>query len=77
MTMKDLISEVLKLNPDERRYVGDLALSSLGEGDRSWLTAAEQQHISERLQAYEKNPTSFLSWDDVKAQLAKQRANSK
>ncbi|MGN6369574.1 MAG: addiction module protein [Phycisphaerae bacterium] len=73
MVKSDLVAEVLKLDPTEREYLRDVLNASLEKDVPCELTAEEQATILRRLEDYRKNPDSFLSWDQVKAQLAEQR----
>jgi putative addiction module component (TIGR02574 family) len=73
MVRKELIEQILSLDTADREYVRDVLLASLTD-ESPELTSEDQQEILRRIDAYQKKPDSFVSWEHVKAQLAKERA---
>ena len=74
MTKKELIQKVLALPPSDREEVVDEVLASLSDDLPSQLSPAEQQEMLRRVKEFETHPENFVSWEEVKAQLAAQRA---
>jgi putative addiction module component (TIGR02574 family) len=74
MVRNELIEEILRLDASDREYVRDVVMASLTEDLPPQLSPAEQQEVVRRVQAYDANPQSYLTWEHVKGQLAAQRA---
>ena len=71
MSKTDIMSELPKLTPDERREILD-KIWELDGGD--WLdsgelTNADRVLIEQRLAEHEGNPESSVPWDDVEDRL--------
>jgi putative addiction module component (TIGR02574 family) len=76
MSKTDIMSELPKLTPDERREILD-KIWELDGGD--WLdsgelTNADRVFIEQRLAEHEGNPDAAVSWNEVEARL-RQRFN--
>src|SRR5262245_48036459 len=76
MSKTDIMSELPKLTPDERREILD-KIWELDGGD--WLdsgelTPADRALIEQRLAEHERNPDAAVPWDEVEARL-RQRFN--
>jgi len=64
------LSEVLKLPVDERLELVESIWNSIAEfPDSLELTAEQKAELDRRLDEYEADPTSGISWSDLKAQL--------
>jgi putative addiction module component (TIGR02574 family) len=74
MVRNDLIQEILKLDSTDREYVRDVVMASLSDELPAQLSPADQQEVLRRLEAYEKHPDTFQTWEQVQTQLAAQRA---
>ena len=77
MVKSDLVSEILKLDAVDREYIRDVLNSSLESDAACGLTPEEQAVILRRLEDFRKDPASFLSWEQVQAQLAEQRGRKR
>jgi putative addiction module component (TIGR02574 family) len=76
MSKTDILTELPKLSPDERREILD-KIWELDGGD--WLdsgelTDAERVLVEQRLAEHEANPDAAVPWDEVEARL-RQRFN--
>lgn len=64
------LSEVLKLPVDERLKLVESIWNSIAEfPDSLELTAEQKTELDRRLDEYAADPTSGISWSDLKAQL--------
>jgi len=71
MSKSEILTELPKLQPAERREILDKLLEL--EAD-DWLDARdlsdeERRIIGERLEAHRKNPDAAIPWDDIEAEL--------
>jgi hypothetical protein len=73
MVRNELIEEILKLRSTDREYVRDVVLASLTDELPPQLSPADRKEVRRRIREYDKNPSSFLSWKQVKKRLAAQR----
>jgi putative addiction module component (TIGR02574 family) len=76
MGKTDILTELPRLSPDERREILD-KIWELDGGDwldRGELTDAERVLIEQRLAEHEANPNAAVPWDEVEARL-RQRFN--
>lgn len=71
MSKSEILTELTKLNPAERREVLSKLLELEGEDwlDASDLTDEERRIIEERLEAHKKNPDAAIPWDNIEAEL--------
>lgn len=77
MSKADILAEIEKLSPQDRNDIR-LRLAELDNED--WLEAdelsdADKRLIESRLDECERQPQSFVSWEEAKAQL-KSRSRS-
>jgi putative addiction module component (TIGR02574 family) len=77
MSTAEILRELPKLQPDERRVVRAKLNELDGVADEVWidggeLTEEEKAMLDARLADYEKNPEAGSSWEEVKARLRKQ-----
>lgn len=62
-----LLNEILRLSVSERLELIEIIWDSLATtGDEPELTDAQRQELDCRLEAYQQNPTSGSSWEEVK-----------
>jgi putative addiction module component (TIGR02574 family) len=73
MVRNELIQEILQLDTLHREYIRDVILASLSD-EPSQLSPDEQAELQRRIEAYDKNPEGYLTWEQVKEKLAEQRA---
>jgi putative addiction module component (TIGR02574 family) len=70
MTKAEIREQALKLPPEERvELVEALNVSLLEEPLSDW----QRELLDERLDALEREPDDTLSWEEVKASLARDR----
>ena len=74
MVRNDLIQEILRLDSTDREYVRDVVMASLSDELPAQLSPEDQREILRRIEAYERHPETFQSWEQVQAQLAEHRA---
>lgn len=68
MTRNELVAELLKLDPEERmRAAEDLWQSVADEAFE--LSAEEMQEIERRMEEHERDPSSAIPWEVVRARL--------
>jgi len=77
MVRNELIEEILSMPSADRQYVRDVVLASLANDLPSQLSAAERKKVMRRLAAYDKNPSTYLTWKQMKKQLGEQREGPK
>jgi len=64
------LSDLLRLSVPERiQLAQDLWDSIAAEADALPLTEAERQEIEHRLAEHDRDPTSALPWEEVRARL--------
>jgi putative addiction module component (TIGR02574 family) len=72
--MTALMSEALRLPPDERLKLIEELWSSLSAKPESLPTSAAELHeLDARRERYNANPNSLIDWEDMKRELAKRR----
>ena len=73
MSTAEILRELPKLKPDERRAVRAKLNELDGVADEAWingeLTAEEKAMLEKRLAEHEKNPEAGSSWEEVEARL--------
>ena len=72
MSKTDILTELPKLTPEERQEVRELLAEIDGTDwlDDGELTDEEKALIDSRLDECERNPGSFIAWDDAKARIS-------
>jgi putative addiction module component (TIGR02574 family) len=68
----DLLTEALKLSPNDRLQLIEALWDTLSERDIP-VTAEERALLDERLNDLEQNPGAQSPWSDVKARLEQRR----
>ena len=68
----DLLTEALKLSPNDRLQLIEALWDTLSETDIP-VTAEERALLDERLNDLEQNPGAQSPWSDVKARLEQRR----
>ena len=74
MTKRELIKEILSLRPVDRLEIGNVIDASLSDGLPPQLNAADRKMLLKRIETYKKHPERLLTWEQVKANLERQRA---
>jgi hypothetical protein len=74
MVRNDLIREILGLDSTDREYIRDVVMASLSDDLPAQLSPDDQKVLLQRIDAFEKHPETFWTWEQVKAKLAEQRA---
>jgi putative addiction module component (TIGR02574 family) len=70
MSVAEILTELPKLNPEERRQIMDRVIELEGDSwDGGELTEEEKSILEERLADYEKNPEEGSPWEEVKARI--------
>lgn len=77
MSKAEILQELPKLKPEERREVRAKLNELDGVADETWiddgeLTEKEKKMLDARLAEYEKNPNEGSSWEEVEARLRAQ-----
>jgi putative addiction module component (TIGR02574 family) len=76
MSTAEILRELPKLKPEERRAVRARLNELDGIGDQTWtegeLTEQEKAMLETRLAEYERNPDAGSSWEEVEARLRMQ-----
>ena len=77
MSTAEILQELPKLKPEERRVVRARLNELDGVADDAWidggeLTEEEKAMLDARLAEYEKNPEAGSSWEEVEARLRMQ-----
>jgi putative addiction module component (TIGR02574 family) len=76
MSTAEILRELPKLKPEERRAVRARLNELDGIGDQAWtdgeLTEQEKAMLEARLAEYERNPDAGSSWEEVEARLRMQ-----
>ena len=68
---KPLLEELFRLSPAERIQLAEDLWDSVAAAPENLppLTAAQQAELERRIAGHAKDPTSAVSWDDVRARL--------
>lgn len=71
MSKIEILTELPKLTPEERQEVRELLAQIDGTDwlDDGELTDEEKALIDARIDECERNPLSFLPWDEAKARI--------
>ena len=71
MSKTEILTELPKLTPEERQEVRELLAEIDGTDwlDDGELTDEEKALIDARLDECERNPKSFIPWDEAKARI--------
>lgn len=71
MSKTEILTELPKLTPEERQEVRELLAEIDGTDwlDDGGLTDDEKSLIDARLDECERNPGSFVPWDEAKARI--------
>jgi putative addiction module component (TIGR02574 family) len=75
MVRNELIQEILQLDSADREFIRDLVSASLTDDLPPQLSPDDQAEMLRRIEQYDKDPSKFESWEQVKERLAQQRAN--
>ncbi len=69
MSKAEILAELPKLTPEDRAEVQARLDELAGEGwlDRGELTEEEKRLLDARLDECERNPSSFVPWEQAKA----------
>ena len=72
MSKTEILTELPKLTPEERQEVRELLAEIDGTDwlDDGELTDEEKALIDTRLDECERNPSSFIPWDEAKARIS-------
>jgi putative addiction module component (TIGR02574 family) len=69
---KKILESALSLPPEEREYIADELWDSLEHGDdEASVEKAWQAELARRSKDIEEGRAEFVSWEEVKAQIAK------
>jgi putative addiction module component (TIGR02574 family) len=71
MSKTEILTELPKLTPEERQEVRERLAEIDGTDwlDDGQLTDDEKSLLDSRLDECERNPSSFIPWDDAKARI--------
>jgi putative addiction module component (TIGR02574 family) len=71
MSKNEILTELPKLTPEERQEIRELLAEIDGTDwlDDGQLTEDEKALIDSRLDECERNPSSFIHWDEAKARI--------
>ena len=66
------LKDILEMSVAERiQLVEDIWDSIVADPESLSLTEAERQELDRRLEAYAKNPTEGITWDELKEKVRK------
>jgi len=68
MTRSELVAELLKLDPEERRRAAEELWESVAEEDFA-LSEEQMQEIERRMEEHERDPSTAIPLDVVRARL--------
>lgn len=68
MSRNELVAELLKLDPEERMRAAEELWQSVS-GEAFELSAGEMKEIERRMEDHERDPSSAIPWDVVRARL--------
>jgi len=77
MVKNELLEQILALPSADREQLVDVVLASLSDELPPQLGPEDQKEMLRRAEAFERHPETFVSWEEVKELLAKQRAERK
>jgi putative addiction module component (TIGR02574 family) len=69
MGRHELWAELMKLTPAERIELAEDLWESVEPEDVPPLTAEQKKELDRRLAEHERDPSTALTWDEVKARL--------
>jgi len=71
MSKAEILAELPKLTPEEREQIQARLDELAGPGwlDKGELTEEEKRLLDSRLDECERNPSSFVPWEQAKAQI--------
>lgn len=70
MTRSELVAELLKLAPEERRLAAEELWDSVADEDVSHEFSDEQlKEIERRMAEHERDPSTAIPWEVVRARL--------
>jgi hypothetical protein len=73
MVRKELIDEILKLDPEDREYILSLVSARLSDDLPPQLSAKDHEELLRRVERFDSHPEAFIPWEELKAKLAAQR----
>ena len=69
---KEIIEAALKLDPDDREQIADALWDSLDHGDdEASVEKAWEEEIARRSKEIDEGRAEFVSWEEVKAEIAR------
>jgi len=68
MTRSELVAELLKLEPEERLELVEVLWDSVDDKDKP-LTDAQAAEVKRRIDEHERDPSSAIPWEVVRARL--------
>jgi putative addiction module component (TIGR02574 family) len=71
MSLAEILDEIPRLTPEQRRQVVEMVLELEGDWlDSDDALSPEEKHLLEsRLSAHDQNPASAVPWEEAKARL--------
>ena len=70
MTRSELVAELMKLDPEERRLAAEELLESISDEDVSHEFSDEElAEIERRIEEHERDPSTAIPWETVRARL--------
>ena len=66
---KALLAELMELTPAERIQLAEDLWDSISPDELPPLTAEQEQEIDRRLAEHRKDPSTAVSWEEVRARL--------
>jgi putative addiction module component (TIGR02574 family) len=66
---KALLKELLELTPEERIELAEELWDSIEPRDMPPLTADQKEEIERRLAEHRRDPSTAITWEEVKARL--------
>lgn len=69
MRRPELWAELMELTPEERIELAEDLWDSIGPRELPPLTPEQKEELDRRLAEHERDPSTAITWDEVKARL--------
>jgi len=75
MNKAALLSEIMQLSPDERMELVEEVWDSIADDPGRWPSTTPEQmaEINRRLEEHRRDPSSAISWEEVRERLWSRR----
>ncbi|MEJ2624844.1 MAG: addiction module protein [Pseudolabrys sp.] len=73
MNKTTLLAEIMQLQPEERRGLMEELWAAVEEDEAFALTPEQKAEIDRRVEEHERDPSSAIPWEEVRAWLWSRR----